>query len=150
MAAVCKAARDLWPESDHAALIFDFQALKPRENTFLCQGDSVYVINIILWQPKLINRAFQVVLVVKNLSTNAGNIRDGVRTLSQEDSLGGRHDSPLRYSCLENSMNRLAWQAIVHRITKSRTQLKRLSTVQHKLINKALQTQRCRSKGRGK
>ena len=31
---------------------------------------------------------------------------------------------PLQYSCLENSMEREAWQAIVHGIAKSRTQLR--------------------------
>ena len=31
--------------------------------------------------------------------------------------------NPLQYSCLENSMDRGAWQATVHRIAKSWTQL---------------------------
>ena len=31
---------------------------------------------------------------------------------------GGRHDNPLQYSCLENSMDRGAGQATVHGITK--------------------------------
>ena len=35
---------------------------------------------------------------------------------------------PLHYSCLENSMDRVAWWAIVHSIAKSQTQLKQLST----------------------
>ena len=30
---------------------------------------------------------------------------------------------PLQYSCLENSMDRGAWKATVHGVTKSRTQL---------------------------
>ena len=30
---------------------------------------------------------------------------------------------PLQYSCLENSMDKQAWQATVHGVTKSRTQL---------------------------
>ena len=30
---------------------------------------------------------------------------------------------PLQYSCLENSMGKGAWQATVHRVTKSRTRL---------------------------
>ena len=34
---------------------------------------------------------------------------------------GGEHGSPLQYSCLENAMYRGAWQATVHRVTKSRT-----------------------------
>ena len=33
----------------------------------------------------------------------------------------------LQYSCLENSVDRGAWWAAVHGVTKSRTQLKRLS-----------------------
>ena len=35
---------------------------------------------------------------------------------------------PLQYFCLENSMDRGAWQAIVHRVAESQIQLKRLST----------------------
>ena len=33
-----------------------------------------------------------------------------------------------QYSCLENPMERGAWEAVIHRVTKSRTQLKKLST----------------------
>ena len=36
---------------------------------------------------------------------------------------GGRHGNPLQYSCLENPMDREAWQAAVHRVTKSQTRL---------------------------
>ena len=42
--------------------------------------------------------------------------------------LGGGHGNPLQYSRLENPMDREDWQATVHRITHSQTQLKRLST----------------------
>ena len=31
---------------------------------------------------------------------------------------GGGHGNPLQYSCLENSMDRGAWQATVHRVAK--------------------------------
>ena len=34
---------------------------------------------------------------------------------------GVGHDNKLQYSCLENSMNREAWRARVHRVTKSDT-----------------------------
>ena len=37
---------------------------------------------------------------------------------------GKRNGNPLQYSGLENSMDRRAWQATVHRITKSQTQLR--------------------------
>ena len=40
---------------------------------------------------------------------------------------GGRHGSPLQCSCPENPMDRGAWWATVHGITKSRTRLKQLS-----------------------
>ena len=36
---------------------------------------------------------------------------------------GGGHGNPLRYSCLENPMDRGAWGTTVHRVAKSRTQL---------------------------
>ena len=38
-------------------------------------------------------------------------------------STGKGNGNPLQYSCLENSMDRGAWQAAVHGVTKSRTQL---------------------------
>ena len=40
----------------------------------------------------------------------------------------GGHGNPVQYSCLENPMDRGAWWATVHRVAKSQTQLKRLST----------------------
>ena len=43
-------------------------------------------------------------------------------------SLGGGNGSPLQYSCLEIPMDRGAWRAIVHRVKKSQTELKLLST----------------------
>ena len=41
---------------------------------------------------------------------------------------------PLQYSCLENPMDRGAWQTTVHGVTESRTRLKRLSTRAHALL----------------
>ena len=40
---------------------------------------------------------------------------------------GGGLDNPLQYSCLENPIDRGAWQAMVHQTAKSWTQLKLLS-----------------------
>ena len=37
---------------------------------------------------------------------------------------GGGHGNPLQYSCLQNPMDRGAWRATVHRVAKSRPQLK--------------------------
>ena len=41
---------------------------------------------------------------------------------------GGKPGNPLQYSCLENSMEKGAWQATVHSVAKSQTQLRGLST----------------------
>ena len=75
-----------------------------------------------------IAQASQVVLVVKKLTVNAGDIRDTGSIPGSGRSPGGWHDSPLQYSCLENSMDRGTCRAIVHRVTKSQTRLKWLST----------------------
>ena len=45
--------------------------------------------------------------------------------------VGEGQGNPLQYSCLENSMDRRAWPATVHRVTQSQTRLKRLSTDPH-------------------
>ena len=47
-----------------------------------------------------------------------------VGSLSQEDSPGEGNGKPLQYFCLENPMDRGAWEAIVHGVAKSRTQLR--------------------------
>ena len=41
---------------------------------------------------------------------------------------GVGNGNPLQYSCLENPMDRGDWRAMVHRVTKSQTQLRQLST----------------------
>ena len=64
-------------------------------------------------------------LVVKNLPANAGDIRDTCLIPGSGRSPGVGHGNPLQHSCLENLMDRGAWQAIVHRITK------KLDTTKH-------------------
>ena len=46
-----------------------------------------------------------------------------VQSLGQEDPLEKEMENPLQYSCLGNPMDRGAWQATVHEVTKSRIQL---------------------------
>ena len=54
--------------------------------------------------------------MVKNLPANAGDIRD-VRSIPESERFpGGGHGNPLQYSCLENLMNRGAWQVTVCRV----------------------------------
>ena len=59
--------------------------------------------------------------VVKNPSGSAGDIRDPGSIPGLGKSLGGGHSNPFKYSCLENPMDREAWWATVHRVTKSWT-----------------------------
>ena len=66
-------------------------------------------------------RASQVLLVVKNPSANAEDVRDLGSIPGSGRSPGGGHGNPLRDSCLENPMDRGAWRATVHNVTKNPT-----------------------------
>ena len=68
------------------------------------------------------------VLVVKNLSANAGDLRNVGSNPGSGRSPGGGHGNPLQYSCMENPMDRGAWWATVHEGTKTWTRLKPLNT----------------------
>ena len=76
--------------------------------------------------------ASRVVLVVKNLPANAGDVRDTGLILGAGRSPREGHGNPLQYSCLENPTDRGAWRATVHEVTESQTWLKRLSTEKQK------------------
>ena len=62
-------------------------------------------------------------LVVKNLPANAGDARDTGLIPGLGRSSGVGNGNPLQYSCLENSVDRGAWWATVHGVTKRRTWL---------------------------
>ena len=67
------------------------------------------------------------VLVVKNPPAKAGDIRDTGSIPGSGRSPGRGHGNPLHYSFMENPMDRGAWWATVHRVSKSWTKLKPLS-----------------------
>ena len=71
------------------------------------------------------------VLVVKNLPANVGDIRDAGSIPEFGRSPGEGHGNPRQYSCLENPMDRGAWRATVYRVAESWTRLK-----QHILFDK--------------
>ena len=62
-------------------------------------------------------------LVVKSLPANVGDRRRWFSLWVGKVPEGG-YGNPLQYSRLENSMDREAWQATIHRVTKSQTPLK--------------------------
>ena len=65
-----------------------------------------------------------VVLAVKNLPANAGDIRNAGLIPGSGISPGGGHGNPLHYSYLENPLVSGAWWATAHRVEESQTQLK--------------------------
>ena len=64
----------------------------------------------------------------KEFTCNPEATRDTGSVPGLGRSLGGGHDNPLQYSCLENPMDIRAWWATVHRVAKSWTRPKQLST----------------------
>ena len=52
---------------------------------------------------------------------NAGDLRDACSIPGSGRSPRGGHGNSLQYSCLENPKDRGAWQAMIHRVAKSRT-----------------------------
>ena len=60
----------------------------------------------------------------KEYACNAGATGDKGSIPGSVRSPGGGHGNPLQYSCLDNPIDRGAWQAAVHRVSPSQTQLK--------------------------
>ena len=58
--------------------------------------------------------------MVKNSPANAGDIKGMGLVPGLGRSPGGGHGNPLQYSCLENPMDRGAWQVTVHGVTGHR------------------------------
>ena len=57
--------------------------------------------------------------MVEDLPANAEDSRDSDLIPGSRRSPGGGHDNPFLCSCLENTVNRGAWPAIVYEIAKS-------------------------------
>ena len=64
---------------------------------------------------------FPGVSVVKNPPANAGDVRNvGLIPGSGRSPVGG-HSNQLQYSCVENTIDRRDWQAIVHMVAKNQS-----------------------------
>ena len=103
--AAAAAAYDLFPRH--------FSSIQDISDSAL--GSKATWWGILLWEDGLIltgirRWASQGALVVKNPPANAGDV--GLIPASGR-SPGGGHGKPLQYSCLENPMDRGAWQATV-------------------------------------
>ena len=75
----------------------------------------------------LVDWTSQLVRVVKNLPAKASRHKR-LKFNPWVIPPGGGHGNPFMYSCLENPMDRGAWQAAVHRVTQNQTRLKWFST----------------------
>ena len=110
----------LWKHSrEHWGL---WQTGKPTlfmvfKNSGLAKSKTKYLEVIFVW-------ASQVALVVKSPPANAG---DAGSIPGWGRPPGRGYGNPLHYSCLENPMDRGAWQTTVQGVAKSQTQLKCLS-----------------------
>ena len=63
----------------------------------------------------------------KESAFNAGDAGDAGLITGSGKSPGGEHGNSFQYSCLDNPMDRAAWCATVHRISKNQTLLKQLN-----------------------
>ena len=70
--------------------------------------------------------------MVKNPPASVGDISDVASIPESGSSPGGGHSKPLQYSCLDYPVDRRTWRATVHRVTESRTWLKRPSMCAYK------------------
>jgi len=89
--------------------------------------------------------------VIKNLPANAGESRDMGSIPGSGRSPGGGNGNPLQHSCLEISMDRRAWWAIGHGVSKEsdmtwrlnhKTIMRWLLKVQNSVANRALKADR--------
>ena len=60
--------------------------------------------------------------MVKNPPASVGDVRDMGSVPGLRGTPGGMHSNPLQYSCLEDPMERGAWLATVHGVSKSWTE----------------------------
>ena len=88
----------------------------PSEGPWLCTGKNLRAIHYKV-------QASQVAQLVKNTLANARDARGIGSIPGLGGSTGMGNGNPLQYSCLENTMDRGAWWAAVHGISKRRTRL---------------------------
>ena len=70
--------------------------------------------------------------MVKSLSSSSGDTGD-MGLIPGSGSPGEGNGNPLQYYCLENSMDRGVWWAIVHEVTKSQSRFSNLACM-HSLL----------------
>ena len=97
------------------------------QGIFLTQGLNLHLLQWILyhratWEAWDYCLAFHKTVLGFPGGSDGKEFACSVGDLGWEDP-GGGHGNPLQYSCLENLMDRGAWQATVHGVAKSQTRL---------------------------
>ena len=108
----------------HVLWVGDHPLFSPSPAFNLSQHQGLFWVNSFISLGHLHFWASQVALVVKNSLANAGDKRDVGSASGWGRFPGGGSGTPFQYSCLENPMDRGAWGATVHGVTKSQTRLK--------------------------
>ena len=101
--------------------IWDYPAYNNCNNLL----GMLYSLNSFKYVATTLSHAPHVALVVRNSPVNTGNVKDLDSIPGSGRFPGEENGNPLQDSCLENPMDTVAWQAIVHRIVaKNLTWLK--------------------------
>ena len=110
------ASRHRWPQLGHGRLGVEAGVSWGLRDRW----SETQVASVLLGLP---HGASQATLVVENLPASSGCTADSASTPGWGRSTGEGKGNPLQYSYLENSVDRGAWRARVHRVTKSCAQL---------------------------
>ena len=110
-----------FPLTSHSSF-FSLSPMELRITSYIFLSVHSFVIN-----SSVLVRASQVALVVKYMPANSEDVRDVGSIFRLGRCPGGGHGNPLQYSAWRIPMYKGAWQATVHRVSKSQTRLKWLS-----------------------
>ena len=107
-----------WKEKQKGSYGCKYQYVLPRSLWKVLQQ-----ITFVLIRKNITEMGFPGGTVVKNPPDNAGDEGDVGSVSGSGRYMGGGNGNSLQYSCLENSMDREAWQATVHGAAKSQAWL---------------------------
>ena len=100
--------------------LFAYVSQKINQSNFSNKRQISYLPLLTIYWASLVIQMAKNLLAMQETTCNTAGL-DSIPYLGRSPE--GGHCYPLQYSCLENSMDRGAWRAVVHGVTKSRTWL---------------------------